>query len=134
MRTSTFLMTLFASIMSASPIQPRQSWGSDPNTSDPYRGITLYANILNPFTGVVYRSPAPVEIAKLTTMGSTALFKLSFGTGAAINVDVNSVDCRAYSDAAGTQPVGPVFNAAQPAVFSAPEDPVIIGSVLCNVV
>lgn len=66
-------------------------------------------------------------------MGTDPLFKLSFDTGVAINVDVNSVQCRAYTDTAGTQPLGQAFSAEQAAVYSTPEKPVMVGSVLCYV-
>ncbi|TVY39508.1 hypothetical protein LSUB1_G005469, partial [Lachnellula subtilissima] len=47
-------------------------------------------------------------------------------------IDINSVQCRAYKDAAGVQPGSAPFNATEPALLST--NLVDVSSVLCYVV
>jgi len=123
MHAFALFSAFLVAIASAAPVEKRET----------YHGVSLYVHQLNTFTGVVYQGPASAEIAKLTKLGGEAMFKLSFDKGVAVNVDINSVECQAYKDTDGVEPIGGPITAEQPVVYSAPEEPVVIRSILCYV-
>jgi hypothetical protein len=49
-----------------------------------------------------------------------------------VQVNISTVECRAYKDAAGTQPGSAPFNVTNPALLST--NLVDIGSILCYIV
>lgn len=125
MYTSALLATFLAALAAAAPstsLETRQS---------KYYGISLHVDT-NPAGQPETASPAPIEINKLTSLGGVSASKLSFDTGVAINVDINSIECRAYKDADGVVPGSAPFTAKQPALLST--NLVEVGSVLCYVV
>lgn len=126
---TTLLNTLlFCSTAFASPLTTRQT-----TSSTPFHGISLHVDT-NPPGEPETASPAPIEIAVLTpfSLGVQAS-KLTFDTGVAINVDINTVECRAYKDAEGLEVSSGPFSVREPAVLSQ-MGVVEVGSVLCYVV
>lgn len=95
-----------------------------------YHGISLY--FVTDIPGQRYtQSPAPIEINKLAiTYGGTAS-AVKFDS-VEVNVDLNKVECRLFSDAAGVVPIGKPFNRKNPIVLST-DKVVPIGSILCYV-
>lgn len=95
-----------------------------------YHGITLY--FVTDIPGQRYtQSPAPIEINKLaiTTGGTASTIRFD---RVEVNVDLNKVECRLFSDADGVVPISKPFNRKNPIVLST-DKVVPIGSILCYV-
>ena len=120
MRSALIFTTVFAALATAAPAMTKRD--------DAYYGVSLFQYIRN------YRSPIPIEINTLTAFTNLSAYELSFDTGAAINVDINAVECRAYKDAAGVVAGSLPFNVTTPALLATPNNPVQIGSILCYIV
>lgn len=130
MFAQTILLTtlLLSTSTLASPLTARQT-----TSSTPYHGISLHVDT-NPPGEPETASPAPIEIAVLAPFSSgVKASKLTFDTGVAINVDINTVECRAYKDAEGLEVLSGPFDVREPAVLSQ-TGVVEVGSVLCYVV
>lgn len=125
MYTSTLLTTILATLAAAAPSNP-------PNTRRAtYHGVSLSLRITDAFTQPAEYEPAPVEINVLTNLGNTSASEIKFD-GSSSNVDINSVECRAYKDAEGQIPGSAPFTLKSPAELST--NLVEVGSVLCYIV
>lgn len=110
----TIFFTLAAT--ASSPINPGDSG---------YHGVFIYTN-------TAPHEPVPVEIYKLTSLGNEIYAtELIFDHNVAINVDINSVECRAYRDEAGVMPGSAPFTNRQPAKLST--NLVHIQSIICYI-
>jgi hypothetical protein len=124
----TSLLTIaIAGLATAAPvIQSRD------NTT--YYGVSLSIQTSSGMDPDKVSSPAAVEINNLTLLNGDAgvsASEISFD-GIASNVDINTVECRAYKDADGVQPGSAPFNATSPAYLST--NLVTVGSILCYIV
>lgn len=126
MHSFTFAMVsgLLATIAAAAPATKLAA------RDDTYYGVSINANVADSFSTPVYE-PCPVQINVLTTTTDLSASELVFDAGVAINVDLSSVECRAYKDAAGTVPGSDPFTLAQPAALST--NLVSVGSILCYI-
>lgn len=125
MYTSTLftLLAASASLVAAAPAVAKRD--------STYHGISLHVNT-NPAGQPKTASPAPVEINVLTSLNGVSASELSFDMGVEINVDIATVECRAFKDAEGVVPGSAPFNYKTPAELST--NLVEVGSVLCYVV
>jgi hypothetical protein len=80
--------------------------------------------------GTPYYEPSPIEINKLTQINATGVYSIGLDKTAS-NVNVDSIECRAYKDAAGVVPGSAPFTKANPALLSTTR--VEVGSILCYV-
>ncbi|CAK4031880.1 Hypothetical predicted protein [Lecanosticta acicola] len=125
MYTTSIIIAAFAALAAAAPDAGHAA------KRDTYYGIGLRVKITAAFTQPPEYSPAPVEINKLTSFGNTSCTEISFDSGVHPNVDVDSVECRAYKDEAGVIPGSAPFTNKQPAELGT--NLVEIGSVLCYI-
>ncbi|KAI9686888.1 MAG: hypothetical protein M1822_002641 [Bathelium mastoideum] len=118
------LLSLLAALTTAAPTK-----------RDTYYGVGLELHLQE--NGKTIAEPAPVQLNTLTALGDAqypaTAYEIVFD-GSASNIDVNSVECRAYKDAAGVVPGSAPFTKANPAELATPNNPVEVGSVLCYVV
>jgi hypothetical protein len=92
-------------------------------------GLAFYTEQVN---GVPVSEPSPVQMNKLAVTPDLTAYEIHFD-GSSSNVDINKVECRAYKDAAGVVPGSAPFTLASPALLATPNNPVVVGSVLCYV-
>ena len=118
MQFQCVLVAVLAALASAAPIAKK------------YYGISLNVNV-SPAGQTPVLEPAPIQINKLTSLHQAKASELRFDLGVHINVDINSVECRAYKDVAGTVPGSAPFTAKKPAYLSTNLGEV--GSVLCYI-
>lgn len=83
----------------------------------------------SPVTG----DPIPGQLNTLIETPGMTCYEIEFD-GSSANVDINSVECRAYKDADGVIPGSAPFTLASPALLSTPGNEVEINSLLCYVV
>lgn len=102
---------------------------SPPNEPSQYHGISLHIDT-NALGQLETSSPAPIEINKLANLGGISASKLSFDTTVAINVDLGTIECRAFKDMDGMEPASTPFALKRPAITNFTN----VGSVLCYVV
>ncbi|KAH9822094.1 extracellular protein 59-1 [Teratosphaeria destructans] len=96
-----------------------------------YHGVSINVNAA-PLGQTPVLEPAPCEINVLTSLGNnTQASELIFDRGVAVNVNLASVECRAYKDNAGLIPGSAPFTNASKAVLST--EVVTVGSILCYV-
>lgn len=127
MYTTAFLTTLLAALATAAPATNINA------RDDTYYGIGISIRTTDAFTQPPVYEPSPVQLNVLTTLYKTSASEIKFDIGATTsNVDVNSVECRAYKDAAGVVPGSAPFTAKTPAELST--NLVEVGSVLCYIV
>ncbi|EME85012.1 uncharacterized protein MYCFIDRAFT_173883 [Pseudocercospora fijiensis CIRAD86] len=98
-----------ASLMSSSKLLDRA-------IEQRYHGISLHVNTNSNGT-IPTRSPAPVEINNLTSLSGITATALTFDQKIHINVDLDTVECRAFADDDGLIPAGGPFTNRQPAMF-----------------
>lgn len=97
-----------------------------------YHGISLFF-ITDIPKHPYMRSPAPVEINKLTNVSGASASVVAFDQGVSPNVDNHKVECRVFKDAQGVVPAGKPINYKTPLFLSGSET-VPISSILCYVV
>ena len=119
MQYFTIAAAFLAAVASAAPTAKRQE----------YQEVGLSFHVLNE-EGQVVGEPAPVQIGVLTNTDNVTAYEIVFD-GTSTNVDINSVVCQAYKDAAGTILGSAEFTYAQPAELATPNNPVETGSVRC---
>ncbi|KUJ20023.1 uncharacterized protein LY89DRAFT_468805 [Mollisia scopiformis] len=111
--------------------------------ASPTRRDTYYAVSVNVITSPgldpnKVSEPAPIAINQLTAINcdstgtGCASSELILDPSIAINVDINTVECRAYKDAAGVEPGSLPFNVSTPAELSTNLGS--ISSILCYIV
>ena len=122
MRTNIIITTALAALAAAAPTMG----GRAPK----YYGVSLYVNSA-PASKPPVRSPAPIEINKLTSLHRSKASELTFDKSVHAHVDLNAVECRAYEDEAGIVLLTAGFTNKQPAKLG--ETPVAVGSVLCYI-
>ncbi|KAK4616127.1 Ecp59-1 [Fulvia fulva] len=122
MYTTALLTLALAALSTATPLSRR----------DQYYGVSLAVNT-NPAGQPETASPAPIELNVLTSLGGVSASKLTIdpNIGPFGGLDINSIECRAYKDAAGVVPGSKAFHVNEPAVLST--NVVEVGSVLCYV-
>lgn len=128
MYTTTLLAGLLATLASAAPSLHLTARQED----SVYHGVSLRIRTTDAFTQPPVYEPAPVEIAKLTSLGNVSCSEISLDPNIAINVPIKQVECRAYKDMDGVVPGSAKFNVDTPAELTT--NLVEIGSVLCYVV
>ena len=124
MHLSTFLSTLLATATTITSAAPTKR-------DKVYHGISLWWITDIPDSRYI-RSPGPIEINNLVDVSGSSASSLAFST-TAVNINIDSVQCRAFQDAEGVVLLGRPFNSKTPLFLSATEL-VPVGSVLCYVV
>jgi hypothetical protein len=133
MHSSTIISSLFAIIglACAAPLtQARQ-------VEVPYYGVSIGVITSDGLDPTKVLEPAPVEINKLTPCHGgnnegCSVSELIVQNGTASNVDIDSIECRAYKDFAGVVPGSAPFNVSHPALVST--NLATISSILCYIV
>jgi len=122
MFTKTLLATAFAALAVAAPATLKRA------------ATTTYSISINVKTTGLGQTAAyktvVVPINVLTSLNIEAT-EIIFVAGSAVGVDIDSIECRAYKDAAGVVPGSAPFTDATPAQLST--NLVEVGSVLCYV-
>ena len=122
MYTSTIITTILAasaSLVAAAPTKRDST----------YHGISININAAPSGQTPIYE-PAPCELNVLTVLGdSTSASELIFDVGVESNVDIATIECRAFKDQEGVTPGSAPFNYKSPAELST--NLVTVGSILC---
>jgi hypothetical protein len=118
------------SLSLAAPLQARQ-------VEKPYYGVSIGVITSPGMDANKTLEPAPVEINKLTRCHGDAgqgcsASELIVQNGTAANVNIDSIECRAYKDFAGVVPGSAPFNVSSPALIST--NLATISSILCYIV
>jgi hypothetical protein len=132
MHFSNFLASLttsliaIASLAAATPI-PRDIY---------YYGVSINVTTSSGMDPNKTSEAIPVQLNTLVACGypedPCSASALALDPDVAVNVDINTIECRAYQDFAGTQPGSAPFNVTQPAYLST--NLVTISTILCYVV
>jgi hypothetical protein len=115
---SAVFISAFALLASATPIKRDTYYGV---------GVQFQKKFAD---GTPYYEPSPIEMNKLTQINTDGVYQISLDKQAS-NLDVNSIECRAYKDADGVVPGSAPFTKANPALLST--NGVHVGSILCYV-
>src|SRR6266536_3507481 len=88
-----------------------------------YHGVSLEVQTSSGLDPNHVIEPAPIEINVLTACNGgngqgCSVSKISIDPRIAINVDINSVECRAYKDFEGQEPGSAPFSVKSPAQIS----------------
>lgn len=115
-----------ASLTTATPI-PRDIY---------YYGVSINVTTSSGMDPNKTSEAIPVQLNTLVACGypedpCSASF-LVLDPNVAVNVDINTIECRAYQDFAGTQPGSAPFNVTQPAYLST--NLATVSTILCYVV
>jgi hypothetical protein len=102
-----------------------------------YHGVSLEVQTSSGLDPNHVVEPAPIEINVLTACNGgngqgCSVSKISIDPGIAINVDINSVECRAYKDFEGQEPGSAPFSIKSPAEIST--NLATVSSILCYIV
>lgn len=132
MHSSIIIASLLAiaGLSFAAPLQAHQA-----NTT--YYGVSIGVITSSGMDPNKTLEPAPVEINKLTRcyggdgQGCSAS-ELIVQNGTASNVNIDSIECRAYKDFAGVVPGSAPFNVSTPALITT--NLATISSILCYIV
>lgn len=126
MHSSIILTTLCAALATAAPHMIQLSQRQSNST---YYGVSIIAQVTSGLVSPAEFQLIPAPLNTLINANDISCSSLFIANGSAINVDIDSVECRAYKDVAGVEPGSAPFTLASPAFLTT--NLVEVGSILC---